>query len=271
MKRIAFGILVTLALAAPSSAVAELFSGSAGDQQGDVEPSILGKPNLPDLKKVTATFDNAQGSFRFVVDFYGSVDDLSFSPTYRHDGSFYVSTDECEDVVPNLWLSGSGPVAPPRGGVGEFSVSGFSGSAAANAALSQDGTRVTFAGQAAPLVGARPQCFDFLMGGRDYSSASNPLSHYDSQCGCWSTFRLGDSLDGRVHYFDGLKPPRNCDGIRLRINGARHDLRFYRSLLRRAIRQGSPNRKIRSLRRHVRRLKREVDQLVGQYHQCHSG
>lgn len=207
------GILIALAFVASvglsaAPARAEIRSATVTDP-ADATPPLSGPPNSPDVKQVRATYDTA-GSFSFVVDFYNSLTDLSFNPTYAHYGQFDIGSS-CE-VGAYGGITGQHHVASSSTTFNnEFSVSGYSGTLEVQRTVSPDGRQITISGQTPAIANQDYVCFDYTLGGRDYSTYSNPHSDYDENCGCWYTGGaedwLGESFYDDAFYFDGFAPP----------------------------------------------------------------
>lgn len=264
--------VVLLMLMFASSARAEVRSATIADAQ-DATPSLSGQPNEPDIRQVSAAYDSTSGTFTFTIDFYNSLNSLSFNPSYAWFGKFGIAN--CNGT--GAQITGQNHIASNEVRFyDQYEVSGFSGEAALTRTQSPDGKRVQVTGQNPAIVGRDYTCFSYFIASRNRSTASNPSSRYDESCDCWYVFGptdyigsdpLGVGTGGSI-YFDGFGPPpkepkppkpsKKCRQAPQAVKDAEFDVRWAKRYLKDAIRYDYGPNVVANERRRLRQARKDL-------------
>ena len=182
---------------------------------------ISGNPDNPDISAVHATYDSS-GSLSITVDFYNSINSLDTSQNYAFYSKFIVGfpldpgdpNSFCSQVNPGD-LSGQHHVytAYPFTFFDRASAQGYSGYLNFNRSTSADGRQITISASSPALADRDYRCMTYELDARKHAPASDPLSLYDPDCGCWYRGVTLDSAGGAGIYvppptlwFDGFRP-----------------------------------------------------------------
>lgn len=215
MKRLLWVLIISLVLALPGSAMADVRSGSVADP--DDVPSALNPPDFPDLANVSASYDTA-GSITFTATFYSdtrqrpsewySTEISAIFGTYNPDGYNVIpNTKGSCDTIGDQSSEHQISLNLPFTGTATATVAHYTGSLSAPVTVSPDGRSLSVTFSQSQIAGQGYQCMTGSLSTWTRSTASNLNSYYGVGCDCWYVYRsdLADSYS--TVWFPGYPLP----------------------------------------------------------------